>query len=376
MRIPYVQRDLEDHSTFVDPEAAAREAGLVYVSDQDAGIRRHSARDGFQYRSAAGRRITDAFTLRRIGSLAIPPAWKDVWICSLENGHLQAVGRDARGRKQYRYHSRWREMRDCAKYEHVIAFARALPRIRRRTTRDISHRAMDRRKVLATVVRLLEMTLIRVGNEEYAKSNQSFGLSTMRDRHAMVRGESIRFCFRGKGGKNHSIRISDRKLARIIRRLQDLPGQRLFQYEEPDGSIHDVESGDVNAYLREIVGANFTAKDFRTWAGTVLAAVSLREMEKFDSDAQARRNILAAIERTAAHLGNTPAICRRCYVHPEIFEAYLDGTLARATADRAREKVRSLAALRPEEAVVLALLQRRLQKTAKNRGRSRRPQEI
>jgi DNA topoisomerase-1 len=350
-----------EDSPLVDPPAAAREAGLVYVSAGDPGYRRRKSGNGFRYLDEHGRTIADPAMLRRIRSLVIPPAWTDVWICPRENGHLQAVGRDARGRRQYRYHPRWREVRDSAKYEHVIAFARALPRIRRRVRRDASRRALSREKVLATVVRLLEVTLIRVGNEEYVKANQSFGLSTMRDRHVAVRGGAIQFRFRGKAGKTHSIRVADRRLARVLRRLQDLPGQRLFQYVDADGTLRDVESADVNAYLREISGADFTAKDFRTWAGTVLAAASLREMEKFDGDAQAKRNILAAIERTAAQLGNTAAICRKCYVHPAIFDAYLDGTLADVAAGRAAERARALPHMRPEEAAVLALLQRRLE---------------
>jgi DNA topoisomerase-1 len=347
----------------IEPESAAREAGLTYVSPEDPGIRRLEAPGGFRYRKDRGGSVRDPETLARIRALAIPPAWTDVWICPSANGHLQAVGRDARGRRQYRYHRRWREVRDSAKYEHVLAFARALPRIRRRVARDLARRSIDREKVLSTVVRLLESTLIRVGNEEYVKANRSFGLSTMRDRHVSVRGSSIEFRFRGKSGKPHSIDLVDRRLARVLRRLQDLPGQRLFQYMS-EGQLRDVESGDVNAYLRAISGSDFTAKDFRTWAGTVLAAASLQEMEKFDSEAQARRNILAAIERTAARLGNTPAICRKCYIHPRIFEAYLDGSLASVAAFRASESARGIARLHPEEAAVLALLQRRLQKTA------------
>jgi DNA topoisomerase-1 len=362
-----VKHDFDDGATLVDPPAAAREAGLVYVSPEDAGIRRLRSRNSFRYVNAKGQGIRDSQTLHRIRSLVIPPAWTDVWICARANGHLQAVGRDARGRLQYRYHPHWREVRDSAKYEHVLAFARALPRIRRRVRRDSSRHAMSREKVLATVVRLLEVTLIRVGSEEYVKANQSFGLSTMRDRHVAVRGESIQFRFRGKSGKHHAIRVTDRKLARVLRRLQELPGQRLFQYVDSDGELRDVESSDVNAYLHEISGADFTAKDFRTWAGTVLAATSLREMEKFDSDAQAKRNILAAIERTSAQLGNTPAICRKCYVHPAVLDAYLDGTLAGVAAGRMEEKIRSLRNLTPEEAAVLALLQRRLRKSARRK---------
>lgn len=268
----------------VDPPASAREAGLRYVSDADSGIRREGEAGAFRYiDETSGRKIADAAMLARIRSLVIPPAWTQVWICPHANGHIQAAGRDARGRKQYRYHPRWREARDAAKYEHMLAFARALPRIRRRVARDAARRRLSREKVLATVVRLLEITLVRVGNEEYARNNESFGLSTLRDQHVSVSGHAIRFRFRGKAGKWHSIRVADRQIAGVLRRLQDLPGQRIFQYELPDGTIHDVESGDVNAYLREISGGDFTAKDFRTWAGTVLAAMALREMEAFDS---------------------------------------------------------------------------------------------
>ncbi|MDD5200084.1 MAG: hypothetical protein PHC88_09800 [Terrimicrobiaceae bacterium] len=302
--------------------------------------------------------------------MAIPPAWKSVWICARENGHIQAAGRDERGRRQYRYHPRWREARDSAKFEHVVAFARALPRIRRRVRRDLSRRGMNREKILATVVSLLEATLIRIGNEEYAKANRSFGLSTLRDRHVAVRGGTIQFRFRGKSGKSHSVCLFDRRLAGVVRRLQDIPGQRLFQYEEADGTIHDIESGDVNAYLREISGKDFTAKDFRTWAGTVLAAVALREMQKFDSEAQAKRNILAAIEQTAAQLGNTPTICRKCYVHPRIFDAYVNGALADIALRRAEDRIRSLRDLRPEEAAVLGLLQRTLRNASKKKAGS------
>lgn len=349
-----------------EPEASAAEAGLRYVSADESGIRREAAPGGgFRYRDSRGQSVRDESTLARIRSLVIPPAWRDVWICRDARGHLQAVGRDARGRKQYRYHPKWRQARDAVKYGRMIAFARALPRIRRRIERDSARRKLSREKVLATVVRLLELTLVRVGNEEYARSNESFGLSTLRDRHVKVKGSSIRFRFRGKAGKWHSIRVADRRAAAVIRKLQDLPGQRLFQYELPDGTIHDVESGDVNAYLREISGGDFTAKDFRTWAGTTLAAIALHEVAKFDSQAEAKRNIVAAIERTAARLGNTPAICRKCYVHPHVFEAYLDGRLARVLEQRAEKQLReSVGRLKPEEAAVLALLQQRLRRRA------------
>jgi DNA topoisomerase-1 len=357
-----VNDGFEASVAITDPELSAREAGLRYVSGHEPGIRRLNGTGGkFRYVHDDGRAVKDAPTLGRIRSLVIPPAWTDVWICANPNGHLQVTGRDARGRKQYRYHARWREARDSAKYEHMIGFAKALPRIRSRVRRDSARRQLSREKVLATIVRLLEVTLIRVGNEEYARSNQSFGLSTMRDRHLAVQGETVRFRFRGKAGKSHSIEIADRRLARVLQRLQDLPGQRLFQYEDADGTLRDIESGDVNDYLREVTGADFTAKDFRTWAGTVLAAMALHEAEKFDSDAQAKRNIVAAIERTAAQLGNTAAICRKCYVHPHVFDAYLDGTLTQMLAKKAETRMReSLTRLRPDETAVLAMLQRRL----------------
>lgn len=348
-----------------EPEVSAREAGLRYVSADDPGIRRESSGGAFRFLRDDGSPVKDARTLARIRALVLPPAWHDVWICADPRGHLQAVGRDQRGRRQYRYHARWRETRDAGKYEHMIAFARALPRIRQRVRRDAARRKLSREKVLATVVRLLELTLVRVGNEEYARSNDSFGLSTLRDRHVTVRGSEVRFRFRGKAGKWHSIKVADRRIAPVIRKLHDLPGQRLFQYLLPDGSVHDVESGDVNAYLREISGGDFTAKDFRTWAGTTIAALALHEVARFESHAEAKRNIVAAIERTSGKLGNTPAICRKCYVHPGVFEAYLDGSLARVLEQRAVKELRdSIGRLGPEEAAVLALLQRRLRRQA------------
>ena len=354
----------------LDPVASAREAGLRYVMDGEPGFTRSGANGKFRFTTPEGHRLRDETQLRRIRSLVIPPAWTDVWICSRADGHLQATGRDARGRKQYRYHPRWREVRDSVKYSRMLKFVRALPRIRRRVARDLGRRKLNREKVLATVVRLLELTLIRVGNEEYAKTNQSFGLSTMRNRHVDVSGVSIHFHFSGKSGKKHSIRITDRKLARTISRLQDLPGQKLFQFETADGTRHDVESGDVNAYLREVSGDDFTAKDFRTWAGTVLAAMALHELQDFDSDAQAKRNVMAAVERTAAQLGNTPAICRKCYVHPEIIETYLEGSMVLVMRDRAETRMRErVGELHPAETAVLALLHQRLARASKSSRR-------
>jgi DNA topoisomerase-1 len=288
-----------------------------------------------------------------------------VWICPDPNGHVQATGRDARGRKQHRYHPRWREVRDDAKYHRMIAFAQTLPRLRARLQRDLRKPRLSREKVLATVVRLLETTLIRVGNPEYAKHNNSFGLTTMRDGHAKINGSAVTFKFRGKSGKEHRVDLQDPRLARIVKACQDLPGQELFQYVDDRGVQRTVTSSDVNKYLREVAGADFTAKDFRTWAGTVLAARALQEFRAFDTKAQAKKQIVAAIEKVAKRLGNTKAVCRKCYVHPAVFDAYLDGSLVRTLTRRAeKEMARSLHKLEPEEAAVLALLQQRLKREA------------
>ena len=352
-----------------DPIESAREAGLRYVSDDRPGIRRVRRGKGFRYVQPDGQAVRDRDTLRRIRSLAIPPAWSDVWICPLANGHLQATGHDARGRKQYRYHPRWRAVRDETKYDRLIAFGQALPSIRARVEQDLAQPGLPRRKVLATVVRLLETTLIRVGNEEYARTNGSFGLTTLRNRHVSVEGESVRFSFRGKSGVRHSIRVDDRRLARVVQRCQDLPGQELFQYLDDDGTPRDIDSADVNAYLHEIAGWEFTAKDFRTWAGTVLAARALQEFESFDSQAQAKRNIVAAIESVSKRLGNTTAVCRKCYVHPAVLNAYLDGSLLETLRQRVEKEIAgSLAELPPEEAAVLAFLQARLKHEAEQRA--------
>lgn len=344
-----------------DPVASAHHAGLRYVSDQMPGIRRQRTGQGFRYCYPTGQTVREAEVLRRIKTLAIPPAWTEVWICTDPYGHLQVTGRDARRRKQSRYHPLWREVRDETKYARMIAFAKALPRIRRRVRKDLARSGLPREKVLATVVRLLEVSLIRVGNEEYARENDSFGLTTMRKRHVDVSGSTLRFHFRGKAGKRHEVDIRDQRLAAIVRRCQDLPGQGLFEYIATAGRPGEVKSEDVNEYLRAITGDDFTAKDFRTWAGTVLAAQSLQGFEKFDSHAQARKNILRAIESVAKRLGNTAAVCRKCYVHPEVLSAYLDGTLVQTLKQRAEEQLAgSLKELQPEEASILALLQQRL----------------
>jgi len=307
-----------------------------------------------------GKAIRKKEILHRIRSLVIPPAWQDVWICPDPRGHLQAVGRDARGRKQYRYHPRWREVRDETKYHRIIGFAKALPRIRRRTAGDLRHRKLTREKVLALVVQLLEKTLIRVGSDEYARENQSFGLTTMRDRHVNVKGPRVKFSFRGKSGVEHDIDLDDQRLARVIKACRDIPGYDLFQYYDEDGERHPIGSEDVNAYLKEITGEDYTSKDFRTWTGTVLAAQLLKDFEEVDSDAKAKKNIVSAVEAVAKRLGNTKAVCRKCYIHPAIFDAYLDGSMVKTIASRARAAARKAGDFTEAEAAVLGLLQRRL----------------
>ena len=354
-----------------DPVGAARAAGLRYVSDAMPGIARRRAGKAFSYRAPDGRPIKDRAELARIRALAIPPAWTGVWICRHANGHLQATGRDARGRKQYRYHPEWRAVRDAAKFDRMLAFGHALPRIRARVEQDQARRGLPREKVLATVVRLLEVTLIRVGNQEYARDNKSYGLTTLRDRHVEFEGAKLIFEYRGKGGKQHRISLRDRRLARIVRSCQELPGQHLFQYLDEDGQRQPVDSADVNAYLQEVAGEPFTAKDFRTWAGTVLASLALSEFESFDSQAAAKRNVTRAIEQVAAQLGNTVAVCRKSYIHPEVIEAYLDGTLLELLQGRVESALKDdLPALRAEEAAVLAFLQRRLSEELAQRQRA------
>ena len=343
----------------VDPQDAAISAGLVYVSDSEPGITRRRAGKGFSYRDPEGRAVKDRETLDRIRSLAIPPAYTDVWICADPNGHIQATGRDARGRKQYRYHPRFREARDSTKYERMLDFAAALPALRARVDEDMSRRGMPREKVLATVVHLLETTMIRVGNADYAKQNKSHGLTTLNDRHVKVDGAQIRFRFKGKSGKEWDLGIRDRRVARIVKASQDLPGQHLFQYLDDEGERRSVTSGDVNAYLREISGTDITAKDFRTWTGTVLAALALAEYEKADSQAAAKRNVREAIEQVSARLGNTPTICRKCYVHPQVIDSYLSDELALEIGEEIAEEL-DKPALRPEERQVLEFLRQRL----------------
>lgn len=339
----------------------AEEAGLLYASDNRPGLTRQRRGESFTYRDHKGHAVRDAATLARIKRLAIPPAWAEVWICPQPRGHIQATGRDQRGRKQYRYHADWRATQDETKFGRMIEFAHALPKIRRRVKRDLRLRGMPREKVLATVVRLLEATLIRVGNDEYARHNRSYGLTTMHNRHAKVTGGRIHFDFRGKSAKHHEISLHDPQLARIVRRCQELPGQELFAYEDDAGQAHDIGSQDVNEYLRAVSDGDFTAKDFRTWAGTVLAAIALREFEAFTHQKEAKKNVVQAIEAVARLLGNTPAVCRKCYIHPEILGSYLEGhTIATIRQRAAGWTTRALAQLKPEEAAVLVLIQQRL----------------
>jgi DNA topoisomerase-1 len=346
-----------------EPEAAAEEAGLRYVSDDQPGYTRKRKGDGFEYFDTEGKPIKDEQRILRINRLAIPPAYKDVWICPTPNGHIQATGRDDRGRKQYRYHERWREVRDENKYERIIVFGQALPKIRRRLNKDLALPGLPRNKVLATVVQLLERTFIRVGNEEYARENKSFGLTTMRNRHVDVDGSNVRFNFRGKSGVNHEVDVDDRRVAKIVKKLQDLPGQELFQYLDKEGEKHSVTSEDVNDYLREITGQDFTAKDFRTWAGTVLGAMALQAQDAFENKTQAKKNVKDAISAVAKILGNTPAVCRKCYLHPAVLETYLDGDLIEGLKQQTEKTLsESLPDLRSDEAAVLSFLQERLAK--------------
>jgi DNA topoisomerase I len=350
---------------------AAKQARLRYVDDSAPGITRHKARNGFDYRLPDGALVRDIDTLKRIRSLAIPPAWTNVWICLHSNGHLQATGRDARGRKQYRYHPRWREVRDEAKYSKLLVFTRVLPQLRARVEEDLKQPGLQRERVLAAIVRLMELTFFRVGNSEYAKSNKSFGLTTLRDRHVAIEGSRIHIGFRGKSGKHHETDINDRRLARIVKGCRDLPGYELFQYVDDDGERHTVGSAEVNEYLREITGEEITAKDFRTWAGTQLAAEALREFEAFDTEAERKRAVVRAVEKVAKHLGNTPTICRRCYIHPAVLEGYLDGSMLQALAENTRKYLaENIEGMSAEEAAVTAFLRLRLDELAEQ-SRSR-----
>src|ERR1700674_1355857 len=340
---------------------AAQEAGLVYASDFEPGIRRVRKGRGFVYFDTHGKRMTDRDTLDRIATLAIPPAWKDVWISTRPRGHLQATGRDARGRKQPLYHARWRAVRDADKFSRMIGFARALPRIRRRVARDLGQPGLPREKVIATIVRLLEMTYARIGNEEYARDNGSFGLTTLRDRHVTFSGSTVRFLFRGKSGRELELGVTNRRVARVVRRCEELPGQMLFQYLGTDGERRAVHSDDVNQYLQEVSGEDYTAKDYRTWSATVLAIGALRDVARFESDAEAKRNVVAAIDGVARRLGHTRAVCRRSYVHPRVIDTYMDGSLEGILSIVSSKAYRNLKA---DEVAVLALLKRRVRAKA------------
>ena len=342
----------KSNAIVTDPIQSARLAGLRYIGAPCEGITRRRTGRGFSYRDASGQRVIELDTLRRIRALAIPPAWTDVWICPDPRGHLQATGRDARGRKQYRYHHDWRQTRDETKYERMPAFAAALPKIRARTAADLSRPGLPREKVLATVVRLLEKSLIRVGNDEYAKTNQSFGLTTLRNKHVKVNGSTLKFEFRGKSGVRHSVTVDDRRLARIVKSCRDLPGQDLFQYVDDEGHPSNVGSGDVNDYLREISGEDFTAKDFRTWAGTVLICTAFRELQQ--EETPAAKCLVQAIDAVAGVLGNTRAVCRKSYIHPGVMEACGSGTLDELLAGTRRKRP----GLSADEAAVLGALER------------------
>ena len=330
--------------TLADP--AAIPEGLTWCSDEQPGIRRTAAGDGFHYHDARGERVTDAKVLDRIRALAIPPAWTDVWICPRASGHIQAVGRDVKGRKQYRYHPDWSAHAAETKFERLPDFAKALPKLRRRVEADLNRRGISREKVLATAVRLLELTLIRVGNAQYARQNRSYGLTTLNKRHLDLNGTALTFAFKGKSGVEHEVRVRDRRLATVVRNLRELPGQQLFKYRDANGDLSVVTSDDVNAYIREAMGEQFSAKDFRTWAGTVSAARALREMEPPASATEAKRRITVCVKAVAGLLGNTPTVCRSSYVHPRVFELFEAGRLGEvlpgseaATFERALAKV-------------------------------------
>lgn len=350
-------RKIEQICVITDTTGCAEAVGLRYVTDSKPGIRRERSGEIFCYYDIQGSIIETGDTLERIQALRIPPAWTDVWICPIAHGHLQATGRDARGRKQYLYHQLWRIVRDEAKFFRMIPFGNALPVIRERIETDLKRRGMAREKVLATVIQLLEKTLIRVGNREYARDNNSFGLTTLRNRHVEVSGEVLRFHFRGKSGKEHMVEVNDRRLARLVKRCRDIPGYELFQYVDEEGERRTIDSSDVNDYLKEITGDQFTAKDFRTWGGTVQTATTLLEIGPYGSETEAKRNVVQAVKTVAESLGNKPSVCRKYYIHPAVIESYLCGNLAR-DFEAAAARVSPSPWLDPEEAALLALLKK------------------
>ena len=354
-------------ASIADPAAVARAAGLRYVTDRQPGIRREKRGETVRFVGPDGKVVRDAETLGRIKSLVIPPAWSDVWITTHPKGHLQCTGRDVRGRKQSRYHPHWREVRDETKYERMAHFASALPLIRKRVEHDLAMHGLPRQKVLATVIRLMEETHIRVGNEEYARENKSYGLTTMLHKHVEVSGTKITFDFQGKSRVHHTINLQDRRLAKILKQVSDLPGQELFQFVDHDGNRHHIDSSDVNEYLREITGEHFTAKDFRTWAGSVLCCDLLSEFEPASTLTQAKKNVVQAIARVASQLGNTPSVCRKCYVHPAVLETYMGRIsaaeakheLEKEIAEERKEIADQHAVLRREEQALMNLLQQK-----------------
>ncbi|MBD2037283.1 DNA topoisomerase IB [Leptolyngbya sp. FACHB-321] len=364
MRLKAQKRSIQKHVKAVvtsDPIASAEAIGLRYVTDDIPGIqRKRSGKKGFAYIDTNGERIRDPDEIRRIDALAIPPAYKDVWICPFANGHLQATGRDAKGRKQYRYHPLWRSIRDQSKFTRMLVFSQSLPQIRQRLEHDLSLPGLPKEKVLAAILRLMELTRVRVGNEEYARSNQSYGLTTLRDEHVDIKGSKIQFHFRGKSGVEHEIELADKRLAKIVKRCQDIPGQELFQYRDATGEYQAIDSGDVNAYLRAITEQDFTAKDFRTWAGTVLAAAELADIGTFTSETGAKKNIVQAIKTVASYLRNRPATCRKYYIHPAILDAYKDESLHQIMEEHAATIVEQSHALKPEELAVVAMLEQQL----------------
>ena len=364
MQLKAQKRSIQKHIKAVvtsDPIASAEAIGLRYVTDDIPGIeRKRAGKKGFAYIDTNGDRIRDPDEIRRIDALAIPPAYKNVWICPFANGHLQATGRDAKGRKQYRYHPLWRSIRDQSKFTRMLVFSQSLPQIRQRLEHDLSLPGLPKEKVLATIIRLMELTRVRVGNEEYARSNQSYGLTTLRDEHVDIKGSKIQFHFRGKSGVEHEIELADKRLAKIVKRCQDIPGQELFQYRDATGEYQAIDSGDVNAYLKAITEQDFTAKDFRTWAGTVLAAAELADIGTFTSETGAKKNIVQAIKTVASYLRNRPATCRKYYIHPAILDAYMDESLHQVMEEHAAAIVEKSHALKPEELAVVAMLEQQL----------------
>lgn len=351
----------EPITPIIDPVQSAKAAGLRYVTDNSPGIRRQRRGKGFCYIGVDGTVIRGPEERGRIEALAIPPAWSEVWICPLPNGHLQATGRDAKGRKQYRYHPLWGETRGQTKYNRLLLFGEALPLIRQQVEQDLKLPGLSRRKVLATVVRLLETTFIRIGNKAYARANQSFGLTTLRDRHVKISGSTVRFQFRGKSGQQHEIDLTDRRLARIIKQCRDIPGYELFQYLDETGQRQTVDSGDVNAYLREITQQDFTAKDFRTWGGTLLACLALKELGPCESESHAKKNVVQVVKEVAQHLGNRPATCRKYYIHPTILDIYSAGTLLEVWQQHFEQsEAEAVCSLSQEERAMMAILRQNL----------------